>query len=57
LAGNAEPETNDTFPETITDDKIVILKASASMCANSDYVWNEINESEQQYEKHAEQKI
>jgi hypothetical protein len=56
-SGNAPPAMNDPLSGTTTDNKYVILKASASMRANSDSVSNEIDESDLQYEKHDEQRI
>jgi hypothetical protein len=57
LRGNAFRATNEAFSGTITDDKDVQEKASASICANSDSVSNEIDESEMQEEKQDEQRI
>jgi hypothetical protein len=57
LRGNAPPATNEAFCGTRTDDKDVEWKASTSIRANSDYVSNDMDESNSQYEKQYEQKI
>jgi hypothetical protein len=57
LGGKALPAINSAFPGAKTDDKNVILKASASMRTNLDSVSNEIDERELQFEKHSEQRI
>jgi hypothetical protein len=54
LVGNAFSAINNAFCGTTTDDKDVILKASVPMHANSNSLSNEIDESDFQYEKHAE---
>jgi hypothetical protein len=57
LRRNAPPVTNEVFCDTRTDDKDVEQKASTSICANSDSVSNDIDESELQNEKQYEQRI
>jgi hypothetical protein len=48
---------NETLSRTATDDKDVQEKASASICANSDFRSTEIDESELHDEKYDEQRI
>jgi hypothetical protein len=57
LAGNASPAMNDACAGITTDDKDVLLKALVSMRVNSEFVSNEIDESELQNKKHDEQRI
>jgi hypothetical protein len=46
---------NEVFSGTTTDDKDVEQKAWAPIRTNSEFVSNEIDESELQHEKHDEQ--
>jgi hypothetical protein len=48
---------DETLPGTTTKDRHVATKASASMRVNSEYVSNEIDESDLQCEKQYEQII
>jgi hypothetical protein len=48
---------NQVFPGTTAKDRPVAAKASASMRVNLEFVSNEIDDSEWQYEKHDEQRI
>jgi hypothetical protein len=56
-SASASPAIKDAFSGTITDHKDVASKGSASMRASSDFLSNEIDESDLQYEKHSEQRI
>jgi hypothetical protein len=55
--GNASLAMNVGLSGTTIKDKFVSQQASASMRANSEFVSNEIDESDLQYEKHHEQRI
>jgi hypothetical protein len=54
LAGNESPAINYAFSE---NNKDVMVKASASICVNSESVSIEIDKSELQHEKHVEHRI
>jgi hypothetical protein len=55
--GNAPPAMNMVFPGTMTKDTCVFQHARASMRINSEFVSNEIDESNVQCEKHDEERI
>jgi hypothetical protein len=57
LAGNALPTVNKTLTGTTTMYRDVVAKAPASMCVNSEYVSNEIDEGDPQNGKYSEQRI
>jgi hypothetical protein len=48
---------NETFSGTTTQSRQVWVKASVSMRVNSEFVPNEIDESDLQEEKHPDQRI
>jgi hypothetical protein len=56
-AGNASPAMNETLTGTTTKERCVPAKAPASIRVNSEYLSNEIDESDLQDEKHDEQRI
>jgi hypothetical protein len=49
--GYATPAMNEVLPGTITKDRGVCQQAKAPVCANSEPVSNDIDESDLQYEK------
>jgi hypothetical protein len=55
--GNASLPMNKVLPGSTTKDRRVALQAPASMRVNSEFVSNEIDESDLQAEKHDEQRI
>jgi hypothetical protein len=55
--GNASPAMNEVRPGTTIKDRFVRQQASASMPVNSEFVSNEIDESDPQHKKHSEQRI
>jgi hypothetical protein len=48
---------NETFSGTTTQSRPVLAKASVSMRVNSESISNEIDENDEQFEKHLEQRI
>jgi hypothetical protein len=57
LAQNTPSAMNDALSGTTTENKDVLKKASAPIHSNSDSGSNAIDESEWNFEKHAEQRI
>jgi hypothetical protein len=57
LGGKSLPEMNNVSPGITTDNKDVKEKAPSPIRANSDFVSNEINESDLQCEKQDKQRI
>jgi hypothetical protein len=55
--GNASRAMNEILPGRTTKDRFVFPQAPVSMRVNSEFVSNEIDESDMQYEKHPEQII